>query len=86
LENNSCGSDIHVALVRNADGRKLIDFQIQNLTNTETFSASLNIFVPLSNSATSNRSHPSTPIGKRVALTPVKGGINNSLSQVRHEP
>ena len=62
LNNNSCGSDIHVALVRDADGRKLFNFQFQNSTNSKTFSASLSIVVPFSNSATSSRSHSSAPI------------------------
>ena len=84
LNNNSCGSDIHVALIRDADGQKLIDFQLQNLTDSETFYASLNIVVPLSNSVTSSRSHSSVPIDKRVALPPVKGGTNSLLSQARH--
>ena len=73
LNNNSCGSDIHIALIRNADGQKLIDFQLQNLTDTETFSASLSIVVPLSNYATLN--HVVILLcqqGERVALTPVK--------------
>lgn len=86
LNNNSCGSDIYVALVRDADGQKWFDFQLQNLTDSETFSASLNIVVPLSNFATSSRSHSSAPIDKRVALPPVKVGTNSLLSQARHEP
>ncbi|MDC0062918.1 hypothetical protein OAJ84_02885 [Candidatus Puniceispirillum sp.] len=74
LNNNSCGADIHVALVRESDGRKLFDFQLQNLNDSETFYASLNIVVPLSNSATSSGSHSSAPIDKRAALPPAKGG------------
>ena len=65
LNNNSCGSDIHVALVRDADGRKLFNFQFQNLTNSKTFSASLIIVVPFSNLAKSSRSHSSAPIDER---------------------
>jgi len=49
LNNNSCGADIHVTFVRDADGQKLFDFQLQTLTDSETFSASLNIVLPFSN-------------------------------------
>ncbi|MDA9641673.1 hypothetical protein N9T26_02160 [Alphaproteobacteria bacterium] len=86
LNNNSCGTDIHVSLVRDADGQKLFDFQLQNLTDSETFSASLNLVVPLSDSVTTSRSNFSAPITKRVFLPAVKGGIDNPSSQVRQEP
>ena len=86
LNNNSCGTDIHVFLVRDADGQKLFDFQLQNLTDSETFFASLNLVVPLSDSATSSRSNSSAPIIKRMFSPSVKGGKNNPPSQVRQEP
>ena len=81
LNNNSCGTDIHVSLVRDADGQKLFDFQLQNLTDSETFSASLNLVVPLSDSVTTSRSNFSATINKRVSLPPVKAGIDNPSSQ-----
>ena len=81
LYNNSCGTDINLSLVRDADGRKLFDFQLQNLTDSETFSASLNLVVPLSNIAKSGRGNYSAPIKNRVSLPQVKGGINNSANK-----
>ncbi len=86
LNKNTCGTDVYIFLVRDADGQKLFDFQLQNLTDSETFSASLNIVVPLSNSATSSRSNSSAPIIKRMFSPSVKGGKNNPPSQVRQEP
>ena len=86
LNNNSCGTDIHIFLVGDGDGQKLFDFQLQNLTDSETISASLNLVLPLSFSATSSRSNSSAPITKRVLSSPVEGKINNPSSQVRQEP
>ena len=85
LNNNSCGTDINLSFVRDADGRKLFDFQLQNLTDSETFSASLNLVVPLANIAKLGRSDYSAPINNRVSLPPVKGGINRSASQETHK-
>ena len=42
--------------------------------------------MPLSDSVTTSRNNFSAPTTKRVFLPPVKGGINNPLSQVRQEP
>ena len=86
LNSDSCGTDIHVSLVRDSDGQKLFDFQLQNLTDSETFSASLNLVVPLSDSAMTSRSDSSAPITKRVLLPSVKSGKNNPPSLVRQEP
>ena len=86
LNNNSCGTDIHVFLVGDGDGQKRFDFQLQNLTDSETFSASFNFVMPLSHSTTSSHSNPSSPIIERVLSPPVKGEINNPSSQVRREP
>ena len=86
LNNNSCGTDIHVFLVGDGDGQKRFNFQLQNLTDSKTFSASLNLVVPLSHSVRSSHSNLSAPIIKRVLSPPLKGEINNLASQVKREP
>lgn len=86
LDNNSCGTNIHVFLVGDGDGQKLFDFQIQNLTDSKTFSASLNLVVPLSHSATFSRNNSSAPITKRVLSPPVKGQKNNPTNLIKQKP